>query len=325
MLRYCGPFLFLLSIPLFYYGGGAAAPLISVGLLLAAPIGAEAIAPRGDGPAPATDRGFRILVLGYIPLQLAANFWGMLMARHDSALGFAALALALGVTTGVFGVLAAHEGVHSKSRGERFMGGLLLTGMSYRHFRIAHIHGHHRWAGTVKDAATARLGEGFYHFLFRTVAGQFLEAWRFEQRRHGSRLYWDIGVMAALFAVITILLGPRALLFFFCQSAIAVLVLELFNYIAHYGLARGPGADGRLLALGDHHSWNSSNVFANYLIFNMGRHSDHHRRPAGSYHDLKMRPAPELPYGYAGSIMLALAPPLWRRAMDAHVLAWRAA
>ena len=39
--------------------------------------------------------------------------------------------------------------------------------------------------------------------------------------------------------------------------------------------------------------------------------------------DLRMRAAPELPFGYAGSILLALAPPLWRRVMDSKALAWR--
>jgi alkane 1-monooxygenase len=322
MLRYCGPFLFLGLIPLFYYGIGEGAPLLSVALLLAALTGAELVGQRGDGP-PDGARGFRLLVLLYIPLQLAAIFWGIVVSAHADALTLAALAISLGVTTGVFGVLAAHEAVHSGDRFDALLGTALLTGMSYRHFRIAHIHGHHRWAGTQRDSATARLGEGFYHFLFRTVAGQFLEAWNFERRRHGKRLLLDIALMAVLFGAIGFFAGPRALLFFIGQSAIAVMVLELFNYIAHYGLVRSRGADGRLESLEDRHSWNSSNVLANSLIFNMGRHSHHHRQPAASYQNLKVRPAPELPFGYAASILLALAPPLWRRTMDGRALAWR--
>jgi len=97
-------------------------------------------------------------------------------------------------------------------------------------------------------------------------------------------------------------------------------VLELFNYIAHYGLARRVALNGVLEPFGDQHSWNSSNVFANTIIFNMGRHSDHHRRPAALYQDLRyMNHAPELPADYAGSILLALVPPLWRRVMDPAV------
>ena len=86
----------------------------------------------------------------YIPLQLAATIWGVLISEHASAMGFFALALALGVTTGVFGVLAAHEAIHSGDRREALLGTALLTAMTYRHFRIAHIHGHHRWAGTAR-------------------------------------------------------------------------------------------------------------------------------------------------------------------------------
>jgi alkane 1-monooxygenase len=97
--------------------------------------------------------------------------------------------------------------------------------------------------------------------------------------------------------------------------------LELFNYIAHYGLIR---VDGQKTPLPDICSWNSSNELANLLIFNMGRHSDHHRRPTASYQTLSgISCSPELPLGYAGSILLALVPPLWRRVMDPRVLRLR--
>ena len=69
--------------------------------------------------------------------------------------------------------------------------------------------------------------------------------------------------------------------------------------------------------LGAQHSWNSSRRMNNRSLFNMGRHSDHHRRPTRAYQQLEAMPdARELPSGYAGAILLALAPPLWRRVMD---------
>ena len=324
MLRYSGPFLFLFSIPLFYYGLGAAGPFLSVALLLAALVAAEFLAARGDGPQGADGKSFRLLLWLYIPLQLIAAGWGLWISQQTSPAGFLALVVSLGVTTGVFGVLCAHEAIHSGDAREAMLGTALLTAMSYRHFRIAHIHGHHRFAGTDRDAATARLGESFYRFFLRTLAGQFREAWIFEQRRGGHRLWLDMAVMALLFTAIGFFIGPRALLFFLCQSAVDILVLELFNYIAHYGLMRGAGADGKLEALADRHSWNSSNVLANALVFNMGRHSHHHRRPAAAYQTLRRHDAPELPFGYAGSILMALAPPLWRRVMDGRALSWRA-
>jgi alkane 1-monooxygenase len=55
----------------------------------------------------------------------------------------------------------------------------------------------------------------------------------------------------------------------------------------------------------------------NAALFNMGRHSDHHRVMTRSYDGLKpVAGAPELPSGYAGALLTALVPPLWKRVMD---------
>jgi alkane 1-monooxygenase len=52
-------------------------------------------------------------------------------------------------------------------------------------------------------------------------------------------------------------------------------------------------------------------------LFNMGRHSDHHRRMTRSYEALEpVEGAAELPSGYASALLTALVPPLWRRVMD---------
>jgi alkane 1-monooxygenase len=331
MLLYGGPFLLLASIPAFYYALGPAGPLATVGLLLAALIGAEFVSARGDVIRGASNPGrYRILFYVYVPLQLVSIAWAIDTSVHTSALGVASLIFSIGVTTGVFGMLAAHELVHSRSKGERMLGGVMLSGMSYRHFRIAHVHFHHRYAATERDSATARLGEGFYAFLVRTVSGQFLESWQFENARLkqnvlANRAIRDLAITLLLCGAIVLVWGLAGLAFFLAQSVIAITVLELFNYIAHYGLTRRADFAGKLEPLADHHSWNSSNVLVNLLIFNMGRHSYHHRKPSASYQDLQfVRTAPELPAGYAGSILLALMPPLWRRVMDGRVLECRA-
>ena len=319
MILYAGPFLLLASIPAFALAFGAAGPLLTIALLLLFLIGAEFVSPRGHVlKSGSLARNFRTLFYLYVPLQIACVGWATSSAVHASPLGFASLVLGTGVTTGVFGMLAAHELVHSKRKGERMLGAVMLSAMTYRHFRIAHVHVHHRYAATLRDSATARLGEGFYAFLLRTLPGQFLEAWRFERMRCSgakfltSRIVTDIAIALLSFVAVAALWGAKGLLFFALQSFVAITVLELFNYIAHYGLLR---RDGEPLA--DRHSWNSSNVLVNLLIFNMGRHSYHHRKPAISYQDLEyVAQAPELPAGYAGSILLALVPPLWKRVMD---------
>jgi alkane 1-monooxygenase len=331
MIRYGGPFLLLASIPAFYIVLGPCGPLLTIALLLAALIGAEFVSIRGPALRGASaPLYYRLLPYLYVPLQLGLIVWGMNTAVRGSALGFVSIMVAVGITTGVFGMLVAHEMAHSRIRGERRLAALMLSGMLYRHFRIAHVHVHHRWAATEHDSATARLGEGFYAFLARTVPGQFLEAWRFERKRcsgkpfHANRAAFDVAVALATVAAIFALWGWTGTMFFVAQSIIAITVLELFNYIAHYGLQRGSDHSQRMEPLNDSHSWNSSNVLVNLLIFNMGRHSYHHRKPAAPYESLEyIQCAPELPAGYAGSILLALVPPLWRHVMDGRTTALR--
>jgi alkane 1-monooxygenase len=57
------------------------------------------------------------------------------------------------------------------------------------------------------------------------------------------------------------------------------------------------------------------------LLYHLQRHSDHHANPTRRYQALRhMDDAPQLPTGYAGMIVLALFPPVWRRVMDHRLL-----
>ena len=326
ILRYAGPFGFLAVVPLLFQVSDWA-PLAMPCALLAALLGAHLF--------PVTSRShpspfFRLLPIIYIPLQLAAIIW----AAHAVALpqatpaAFVSLGVSMGLCTGVFGVLAAHEMVHSRSRWHNRLGILLLTAMSYRHFRVAHVYGHHRFAATERDASTARFGEGYYSFVGRTLPAQWLEAWRFEVHRCRAKpqpllrntLVHDVLIMSFVYATLYFAFGPRAAAFLAVESALAILVLEAFNYVAHYGLMRRV-RHGRTEPMADHHSWNAGGATDDLLIFNMGRHSHHHRAPSISYEGLEPVPsAPSLPGGYAGAILMALVPPLWRAVMDQRVL-----
>ncbi|MFZ1991310.1 MAG: alkane 1-monooxygenase [Alphaproteobacteria bacterium] len=329
MWRYSGPFFFLGSIPLLH-AWSPAAPFLTIALLLAVLIGAEFITSSHtlrDEPTPGAR--FRWLPMLYVGAQIAVTAWAIVgvSSPHSTPFAFLALLFSVGIVSGVFGMLTAHELVHSHSTNARLVGATMLTAMIYGQFRISHIYGHHRWAATARDSSTAWRGESFYAFLLRTVPAQFKEAWRFEHRScrtrglawYHNRIHLDLIITFGLYALIFALTGAVGLLFFILQAAIAVIVLELFNYIAHYGLMRH-SVDQRFEPLGDEHSWNSSNALANLVIFNMGRHSDHHRHPARSYERLTaIAGAPELPAGYAYSILLALVPPLWHRLMDAKL------
>jgi alkane 1-monooxygenase len=125
-----------------------------------------------------------------------------------------------------------------------------------------------------------------------------------------------LAIEGALLVALAVL-SWRALTFVVAVALISVVLLESFNYVAHYGLSRRTDLYGRPERLGPQHSWNSARRMNNAALFNMGRHSDHHRRTTRSYDRLEpLFGAAELPSGYAAALLTALIPPLWRRLMD---------
>ena len=326
------PLMFAGSVPLGHALGASALALPA--LLLTGFVAADCAITRTLDPIAdaKTALTYRLVPWLAIGLQLGVIVWGAILASRASIGEIVALALAVGTMSGIFGLIAAHEMAHSRTRRERALGLALLTALHYRHFRIAHLCGHHRFAATERDPTTARLGESVYRFVVRSIAGQLALAYRFERRRLvgrarrrlANRVIQDGMIAAAIVLALTVALGWRALLFQGLQSALAVLLLELFNYIAHYGLMRERLADGTLEPMTAAHAWNSRRLLNNLALFNMGHHSDHHRAPAAAYQGLcAIADGPELPAGYAGTALLALVPPLWRRVMDPRITAWR--
>ena len=278
--------------------------------------------------------GYRFLIWLYIPAQLAVIAWGCALAGATPGIvDVLFLALAIGATSGIFGMLAAHEMIHARRPLERALGLAMLAAVGYMHFRISHLHGHHRSGATMDDPATARRGESSYRFLARSIVGQWRGAWRHERRRAArrcrptlaNRLNHYVAVEVTLALAVIIAFGGKGLLLLGLQAAVAVLILELFNYVAHYGLLRRSLPEGGFEPLGPIHSWNVRQRFNNWALFNGGHHSHHHRAPSLAYERLQAQSdTPLLPCGYAGSIVLALVPPLWRRVMDPRAATWRA-
>lgn len=334
-LKYGAPILVLATVPIGFKLGGAWTWLTVAMMAAGLPL-LDCLLGGDDHPHPAADViSYRLVPWLYIPLQIGATIWAAIAISRPGVTPVegAGLVASIGVTTGVFGFLAAHEMVHSARRGERGIGLFLLASVLYMHFRIAHIQGHHRRAATPSDPATARLGESAYRFLARSVVGQAREAWGFERTRlarrgrkvfgPANRMLQYLAVEATL-VVCAALLGGRALVFLLAQAAVAIILLELFNYVAHYGLARRELPGGGYERLDARHSWNSSRRMNNWSLLNMGRHGDHHRFSGRHYQCLEpLANSPELPSGYAGAILLALIPPLWRRVMDPKALMWR--
>ena len=111
-----------------------------------------------------------VLPVMVVAAQLPVIGWGVAMVADASPGMIAALIVAVGLGSGIFGLLAAHELIHCRSWALSALG--MLTAVTYRHFRIAQLREHHRWAVTARDPGTARLGESAYAFLPRSIAAQ---------------------------------------------------------------------------------------------------------------------------------------------------------
>jgi alkane 1-monooxygenase len=296
-------------------------------------IGLDTRNPSDAPPGRLASALFRLATWIAVPSQAALLAWGLWFAIRPEAsrVEIVGALLAVGITGGVIGITVAHELVHRASRLDRILGGVLLALVSYLHWGIEHVAGHHRRVATPDDPATARFGEVLPAFMARSVIRGFQSAWQIESARNArrgihatwrNRVLHGLGISGALAAAIGLLAGPRAMAFFLGQSAVAIAFLETVNYIEHYGLRRrlvSPGVYERVSSL---HSWNSAHRLTNALLFNLQRHSDHHVWPARPYHKLRHRPeSPQLPTGYAGMALLAMVPPLWRRVMHPRLAA----
>jgi alkane 1-monooxygenase len=279
------------------------------------------------------DRYYRWCTYLYLPIQYAGLVFACWLWSHGhlSTLDSIGLALTVAMVSGI-AINTAHELGHKRASIERWLSRVALAQSGYGHFFIEHNRGHHVRVATPEDPASARLGENFYAFLPRTVLGSVRSAWELERTRLarlGSPSWsprndilgaWAMTVVlfAALIAAFGFVVAPYLLI----QAVIGFSLLEVVNYLEHYGLLRQRREDGRYERTRPEHSWNSNNTASNVLLYHLQRHSDHHANPIRRYQALRhVDDAPQLPTGYAGMILLAVLPPLWRRVMDHRVLA----
>lgn len=266
----------------------------------------------------------------HVPLQAALLGLALWLLPSLSPLEQVVFALAVGTVTGGIGITVAHELGHRASRLDRVLARLLLVSVGYGHFHVEHNRGHHVRVATPDDPASAPRGMTVYRFILRSVTEGFLHAWRLEAIRlaacgrsvlHPSN--WVLtGTLLWLGIVLAAGLGldPAAALFLLGQALCAVVLLEIVNYIEHYGLQRRRLANGRPEPVAPHHSWNADFTISNWLLFNLQLHSDHHAHVQRPFEALRTMPqAPQLPAGYPALVLVALLPPLWFALMDRRV------
>ncbi|MEL6123072.1 MAG: alkane 1-monooxygenase, partial [Bacteroidota bacterium] len=199
----------------------------------------------------------------------------------------------------------------------------------YMHFNIEHNRGHHKWVSTPHDPASSRYGESVYRFWLRTVSGSFISACRIERddaKRHGYAV-WSLKNKMVLFIIIQlgyllfvgVVFGWAIVPLAIGMAVAGFTLLEVVNYIEHYGLTRQKLASGRYEPVQPHHSWNSDHYFGRILLYELTRHSDHHYKSSRKYQVLRhLDESPQMPLGYPASMLMSLLPPLWFSVMHRH-------
>jgi alkane 1-monooxygenase len=293
---------------------------------------------RDEVPALEAQGYYRLLSLATVPLLLAMLVWsGWIFASYEgwSWVGQLGWVLSVGTVMGAIGITVSHELIHKDPTLEQNAGGLLLAAVCYAGFKVEHVRGHHVHVSTPEDASSSRFGQSLYAFLPHAYKHNFLNAWKLEAERLKRRslpalhwrneLIWWYAISALFLLGFTLALDALGALFFLGQAVIAFTLLEIVNYVEHYGLHRRKLDNGRYERTNAHHSWNSNFLLTNLFLFHLQRHSDHHAYAKRRYQVLRhFDDSPQLPNGYAGMIVLAVFPPLWRAVMDPKVRAYYA-
>ena len=287
-----------------------------------------------DVPRMVGERFYKAITLGWVAGFAALLVWSMLELASGtfSLMGSIGWIVSIGIVGGL-GINVAHELIHKDEKLETRAGGFLLSLVCYAGFKVEHLRGHHVHVSTPEDASSSRYNQSLYNFLPQAYVRNFLNAWKLEAERlqrkghktlnWRNELIWWYSVSALVLAAFTIAFGWLGAVFFLGQSFIAFTLLEIVNYLEHYGLHRRKLDNGRYERTGPEHSWNSNYFLTNVFLFHLQRHSDHHAWAKRRYQILRHHEvAPQLPAGYSAMIVLAMFPPLWRRVMNPRVEAY---
>ncbi len=267
---------------------------------------------------------FDVLLWLNLPIIYGVLFYGIYSYAFSpySTTETIGLIFSLGIVAGSNGINVAHELGHRQESWERFLGKALLLPSLYMHFYIEHNYGHHQKAATVDDPASARFNENLYAFWLRSVPNQYINAWKIQRQLLKSQnvsffsikndMLWYQIIQLSYLLIAGLIFGRQVSLLLIAVAIVGFTLLEIINYLEHYGLQRKKKKSGRYEVVRPIHSWNSNHALGRILLYELTRHSDHHFRASKKFQVLDHHEiSPQLPYGYPTMMVIALFPPLW--------------
>lgn len=306
------------STPSFKYPG-----ILTVQLWMALPLLALIVFAAVWSVSPGDPLGFGALVN-----QLTG--YDAIAAREATSFGHhLSTVIITGLMIGMIGTIPAHELTHRTWDPVSMGIGRWLLSFSFDTiFAIEHVYGHHRYVATLEDPATAPRGRNVYHHIIASTIKGNVSAWNIEKKRLGRKrqalFSWHNAVIRGhLMSVLLVVAawgmgGWQAAVFFTLCALWGKSLLEIVNYMEHYGMVRNPQTPVQ-----PRHSWNTNKRISSWALFNLTRHSHHHAQGEVPYQDLKPFPdAPMMVNGYLTTILIAMIPPLWHQLMTPKVIAW---
>ena len=260
-----------------------------------------------------------------LPVQIFnIFFFAWFIGSHDLPIHEIAITvLTAGILSALYAQNPAHELIHHGTRFERAVGIMLFSTSIYSGAKLAHLYSHHVLAATDDDPTSANYGKSLYAFLPAAIAVNLFGWWGPKTKNTNGIVSRGYKVMLENLTGYTLslgwglmiffLFGGKSLLLFIVQSFIGILVLEMMNYIGHYGLERKIDASGKCEAISERHAWDCDMPFSNLVLISVQKHADHHINPNKSYDELRcVENSPRLPLSYPMLFLLTLVPPLWR-------------
>jgi alkane 1-monooxygenase len=232
---------------------------------------------------------------------------------------------------GVMSIAAGHEMAHrKKNKFDLFIGNWLLAFSCDCNFAIEHVYGHHKNVCLPEDPASAKRGENIYAFILRAIVNEQISGLELESKRLKRKniSFFTVknrmlqGYLRSIIIALIILglFGIAGMLVFFLIAFLSKSSLESINYIEHYGLVRERGKPVQA-----RHSWNSNHFLSSIYLYNVTRHSNHHKNTNLKFWELNPnhKDAPILPYGYLSMLYLVLFFPfIYKRIMKKELVNW---
>lgn len=235
----------------------------------------------------------------------------------------------VGLMVSTIGTVTGHELVHRTYSPASVCVGRWLLAFSFdANFSVEHVYGHHKYVATSIDPATAPRGRNVYqHIVSSTINGN-ISAWNIEKQRltrKGVNQFsaQNVCIRGYLMSLVLLLLAYgvaqwTGVLFFSLSALWAKAMLEIVNYMEHYGMVRNPKK-----RVEPRHSWNTNKKMSSWAMFNLSRHSHHHAHGQLPYHLLKPYPeAPTMISGYLATTFITMIPPLWFKLMAPKLKEW---